>query len=154
MSQMRFNFSKNSFNAEIESKKPLLQRKSVINHIKFNSQLDREGAQNFLANSEPGDFIVRPSSKGDDYLALTLVRKKNQPDHEIHAINSEGYPITHYLISPFAPLDDFITKSNNPIQEIENFIKTIGIGTNFSAEEKSTYLKIIELDENRTRMRF
>lgn len=134
----RFNFNTN----ESEDNKPLSKRTAVLTHRKFNSQLDRNGAERYLSDGEIGDFIVRPSSDGEDYLAITWVFEKKIPGFQC-TINNKDHFIYHCRIDPAQPSDDFITKSENPIQEIENFIEKMG--PNFSEENKRKYVTTLEV---------
>lgn len=41
-----------------------------INHLKFKN-ISYQGALDYLADKEVGDFVIRPSSKGDNHLTIT-----------------------------------------------------------------------------------
>lgn len=108
---------------EREKNLPLSQRFSVACHHKYNSVLTRETSENHLSQSEPGDYIVRLCSKGED-LVVTYVSDFYDEAVEFNT-NEKGYFIKHWLLDANSPLYPPIFASKDPIGLIELQIKNL-----------------------------
>ncbi|WP_131783466.1 hypothetical protein [Legionella gresilensis] len=118
---------------------PLAEMPAVTSHLKFNSILDREGAENFLDTASSDEYIIRKSSLGSDCLALTLVTKFTGIA-EPHKVTSQGLNLHHFLIDSNNPTDDRFTKAQDPVEEIRRYMDFIEKNREFVTPQKYTSL--------------
>ncbi|STX50381.1 Uncharacterised protein [Legionella busanensis] len=118
---------------------PLAERPEVVGHLKFNSIINREGAENLLDIAQSGEYILRKSSLGSDCIALSLVAE-NIADEEPMKINSRNLNIYHFLIDAKNPTHDQFTKAKDPVEEIRKYIEFATQNKEFISPKKYSML--------------